>query len=147
LSPSAHVIGGPGGAGRPEEEQRKRSTWLAEDRDVWGVNEELAPPVISGLNPATPANERPTHGDNADRRAGAGSENSGTAWEADEKDDLDLLLDELEAELDLEIAELGEEVRGATEEKDPALGDSLDGLLGDHVGDAADAGDRPRTAR
>lgn len=37
---------GVGGGGGRDGEERERSTWLTEDEDVWGGNDEAAPPVI-----------------------------------------------------------------------------------------------------
>lgn len=35
-----------GGAGGQDEQERERSTWLTEDEDVWGLDNNLPPPVI-----------------------------------------------------------------------------------------------------
>ncbi|MFB4301401.1 hypothetical protein [Actinomadura sp. NTSP31] len=37
---------GHGGHGGGEEEERERTTWLSEDEDVWGADDDTAPPVI-----------------------------------------------------------------------------------------------------
>jgi hypothetical protein len=109
----ATVIGGPGGAGRSEAEERERSTWLCEDPDIWGDDvEETAPSVIGELSPTRYVGERPSHTDHIGQLAEAVPTKPSTS-EIDEENDVDLLLDELEAELDREIAELGMEDRGA----------------------------------
>jgi hypothetical protein len=37
---------GAGAGGGGNDNERERSTWLTEDEDVWGGNDDTAPPVI-----------------------------------------------------------------------------------------------------
>jgi hypothetical protein len=39
-------MGGMGGAGGGQEQDRERTTWLTEDEDVWGGDDDVAPPII-----------------------------------------------------------------------------------------------------
>ncbi|WP_344589941.1 hypothetical protein [Actinomadura vinacea] len=148
IGPGGNVIGGgPGGPGGSEEE-RERSTWLAEDRDIWGADaEEWAPSVIGELKPTRRNEERQIRSEHVDQRPETDSEKPRMSEEPVEKDDLDELLDELEAELDLEIVDLDEEVRSADEVEDAALDDDLDDLLDGLVHDHTGSGDDPKAAQ
>ena len=44
--PMGMPMGAGAGAGGGQNNERERSTWLTEDEDVWGGNDETAPPVI-----------------------------------------------------------------------------------------------------
>ncbi|GHJ46934.1 hypothetical protein Cs7R123_42760 [Catellatospora sp. TT07R-123] len=41
------------GGGKKDGEERERTTWLQEDRDIWGVTDDVAPGVIRGGDPGT----------------------------------------------------------------------------------------------
>ncbi|RZU53466.1 hypothetical protein EV385_5393 [Krasilnikovia cinnamomea] len=47
--PMGMGAGAPGG--KQDEEERERTTWLQEDRDIWGVGTDVAPGVIRGGDP------------------------------------------------------------------------------------------------
>jgi type VII secretion-associated serine protease mycosin len=95
-----------GGAGRSEDEH-ERSTWLAEDRDIWGADDEhWAPSVINGSEPA-PRIEGPQGRLNQVEQQLAPSSEQPEA--SGEEEELDLVLADLEAELEREL-EMADEV-------------------------------------
>ncbi|XVQ12801.1 WXG100 family type VII secretion target [Spirillospora sp. CA-255316] len=131
------ILGGPGAsAGSPEEEERERSTWLAEDRDIWGADPaESVPSVIGEQVPFRRVEERQVQVETVAPHADTGSDNPEPHGDVAQHDDLDLLIDELEAELDLEIIDLAEEGHGADGEEQPALDDDFDDLLDELLDD------------
>jgi hypothetical protein len=137
------ILGGTGSAAaRPEAEDRERSTWLAEDRDIWGPDSpEPVPPVIG--EPVSPdrLTEWQARSKTVTHPAETGAENLREDRHAEQQDELDLMLDELEAELDLEIVDLVEG-RSADGAEASALDENLDDLLDDEDG----RGDHSRPA-
>jgi hypothetical protein len=53
------MMGNPGGQNQNNEKERERTTWLAEEEEVWGTDPECAPAVVgrddSDSAPAAPA--------------------------------------------------------------------------------------------
>ncbi|MDQ1294620.1 MAG: hypothetical protein QG608_2505 [Actinomycetota bacterium] len=41
----------PMAGGNSQKEERERSTWLSEDAEVWGQQDDAAPAVVQGLDP------------------------------------------------------------------------------------------------
>ncbi|MBN1171983.1 MAG: hypothetical protein JXA67_07395 [Micromonosporaceae bacterium] len=61
--PMSPMMGGMGGMGAGQQEkERERTTWLAEDEDVWGTDPECAPAVLGRFDdgPSTTESTRPT---------------------------------------------------------------------------------------
>jgi hypothetical protein len=118
------AIGGmpmaPGAGAGQSEEEHERTTWLAEDRDVWCGDEDLAPAVIGCAEP------QPGSQDHA-------------GLDLDDLADVGVSL--RDEQFDLEITELDLEGDSAGAAQDPALDDDLDDLLDDVLGNN-DSGSR-----
>jgi hypothetical protein len=44
--PMGMPMGAGAGGGQGKDDEHERSTWLTEDEDVWGGDDDTAPPVI-----------------------------------------------------------------------------------------------------
>lgn len=139
MAPGAGGYGGrPVGTGAPrtsQRQERERSAWPAEDRDVWEAGiDEVAAGVIGGLPSVVHEEERPPQPEPAEDLADSTSSSGPEAHDASEAHDeedaeLDRMLQELEAELDVEPAELNEGGFDAD-----AMENTTQPLDGDHDG-------------
>jgi uncharacterized protein YukE len=110
------------GTGQSKEQERERTTWLTEDRDVWDDDDAAVPPVIGCLEP-----QDSSHG------------HTGL-----DLDDLSATEESLSIEdQELEIAELELEDDRADAAHGPALDDDLDELLDDLLDDDSSGSSAP----
>ena len=58
MPPMGGGMGGMGGGGNNKENERERTTWLAEEEEIWGTDPDVAPAVV-GRESAQPQQQRP----------------------------------------------------------------------------------------